>query len=109
MMEQEAKLPPDGGEPVSHDGAKPRRALALQYDRNEDSAPRIVAEGTGAVADRILELARQHRVPVKEDPLLAEALAKLEIGETIPPELYVVVAEVFAWLYRLEEKGEGAG
>ncbi len=79
-----------------------RRAVALQYDPEEAAAPKVVAEGSGRLAERILELARQHDVPIREDPLLVEALARLEVGETIPPELYLVVAELFAWLYHLE-------
>lgn len=80
-----------------------RRAVALQYDPAEDSAPRVVAEGSGVLAERIIELAREHRVAIREDPLLVQALAQLEVGEAIPSDLYVVVAEVFAWLYHLQD------
>ncbi len=83
-----------------------RRAVALQYSAAEDSAPKVVAEGSGVLADRILDLANQHHVPIREDPLLVQALASLEVGDHIPPELYQVVAEVFAWLYELE-RGSG--
>lgn len=75
--------------------------MALRYHSGEDSAPRVVAEGGGMLAERIIELARAHGVAIKEDPLLVEALSKVEVGECIPPELYAVVAEVFAWLYHL--------
>jgi flagellar biosynthesis protein len=81
------------------DGA-PRRAVALSYEAGVDAAPRIAATGSGTVADRILEEARAHGVPVREDPDLADALAQLDLWQAVPPELYGVIAEVFAWAYR---------
>jgi len=56
-----------------------------------------------------MELARQHNVPIKEDPLLVQLLSKLELGQMISPELYHVVAEVFAWLYRLDQDQPAEG
>ncbi|MGI5837861.1 MAG: EscU/YscU/HrcU family type III secretion system export apparatus switch protein [Chloroflexota bacterium] len=81
-----------------------RKAVALRYDPAVASAPKVVASGSGLVAEEILKLARQHNVPVKDDPLLVQALMKLEIGETIHPQLYRMVAEVFAWLFRLDRE-----
>jgi len=79
----------------------PRRtAVALSYRRDDDPAPRITAAGTGATAERILEIAREHGLPLREDPDLAEALAALDLGTLVPPELYEVIAEVLAWAYR---------
>jgi flagellar biosynthesis protein len=80
-----------------------RRAAAVRYDREGGGAPRVVASGAGAVADRILELARQAGVPVREEPALVEALTRLELEQEIPPELYVAVAEVLVWAYGLEK------
>jgi flagellar biosynthesis protein len=86
---------------VSERRAPPRRrAVALGYDSGRDAAPRVTASGSGPVAERILEAAREHGVPVREDPDLAEALAQLDLWQSIPPELYAVIAEVFAWAYR---------
>ncbi len=101
-------LPSPGGASPNGDGPGPlkRRAVALQYNAG-DSAPKVVAEGSGMVAERILELARQHKVPIREDPLLVQTLAKLDVGDAIPPELYFVVAEVFAWLYHLDKQAAG--
>ena len=76
-------------------------AVALQYLRAEDEAPRVVAKGRGDVAERILELARRHGVPVHQDSDLVEVLAKLDLGDLIPPELYKAVAEILAHLYRM--------
>lgn len=85
------------------------QAVALSYDPARARAPKITAQGSGTVAERIIQLARQHGVPIKEDPLLVQTLSKLELGQTIPPQLYQVVAEVFAWLYRLDEEQTAEG
>lgn len=75
----------------------PPLAVALHYSGN--GAPRVVAKGGGAVADRIVQTAREHNVPLQEDAALASTLSKLELGREIPRELYVAVAHVlaFAW------------
>jgi flagellar biosynthesis protein len=78
-----------------------RRAVALRYERDADRAPHVVARGRGSVADEILRLAREHDVPVHEDPDLLELLAACEPREEIPEELYGAVAELLAWLWRL--------
>lgn len=79
-----------------------RRAAALQYDLEHDRAPRLVARGDGLIADRIVALAREHGIPVHEDRALVDVLARLDIGIEIPPELYRVVAEIIAFIYRLQ-------
>jgi flagellar biosynthesis protein len=75
----------------------PQLAVALHY--NGRGAPRVVAKGGGELADRIIETAREHNVPLQEDAALASALSRLELGREIPRELYVAVAHVlaFAW------------
>ena len=77
---------------------RPPLAVALHYSGS--GAPRVVAKGGGQVADRIIETAREHKVPLQEDAALASALARLELGREIPRELYVAVAHVlaFAWM-----------
>ncbi|MEW6583167.1 MAG: EscU/YscU/HrcU family type III secretion system export apparatus switch protein, partial [Actinomycetota bacterium] len=82
-------------------GSPRRAAVALRYRGGEDVAPRVAASGRGVVADRIVELAREHGLPVREDPDLAAALAVLDLGAAIPVELYGVIAEVLAWAYRV--------
>jgi flagellar biosynthesis protein len=72
----------------------------VRYDG--DDAPKLIAAGHGHVADRILALAREHGIPVREDPALAEALAQLEIDRDVPPELWRAVAEALLWAYRLQ-------
>ncbi len=78
-----------------------RRAVALAYQRGRQRAPVVVATGRGRIAEQIIALARAHGVPIREDPALVMLLARLDVGDLIPPELYAVVAEVFAWVYRL--------
>ncbi|MDV5357075.1 flagellar type III secretion system protein FlhB [Kosakonia sp. SMBL-WEM22] len=78
-------------------------SVALQYDENKMSAPKVVAKGAGAVALRIRELGSENRVPILEAPPLARALYRhAEIGQQIPGQLYAAVAEVLAWVWQLK-------
>jgi flagellar biosynthesis protein len=81
-----------------------RRAVALSYEAGAMPAPTVSASGQGEVAERIIALAREHGVTIREDPDLVALLAQLDIGQIIPPELYAVVAEVLAFVYRLKGK-----
>ncbi len=78
------------------------RAVALGYDAEHDPAPRVLATGQGEIAERIITLARENNIPIREDPVLAAALATVDLGTLIPPELYSVVAEVLAYVYRVK-------
>jgi flagellar biosynthesis protein len=92
-------VPPDENDP------KPRqRAIALGYDAENDAAPRVMASGEGLIAEKIIALAKENGIPIREDTILANALASLDLNDTIPPELYSVVAEVLAYVYRIREK-----
>lgn len=82
---------------------KIKQAIALEYDPNTDDAPKVIASGQGAVADRIIEKAKENKVPVHADSKLADTLSKLEIGEMIPPELYEVVAEILVFVDAMEK------
>jgi len=91
------------GDP-SRETSDPRKAVALGYDEEkDDEAPRVKAKGEGKVAEKIIELAEREDVPLYEDEDLVELLYGLDLDEQIPPSLYEVVAEVFAFLYRLNE------
>jgi flagellar biosynthesis protein len=83
---------------------RPKKAAALRYDKKAGGAPKVVAAGSGLIAERIVELARAQGLPVREEPALAEALSRLELEQEIPPELFVAVAEVLVWAYGLEAK-----
>ena len=83
---------------------EPRRAVAIHYDPANADAPVVTAVGQGAVAEEIIRRAREAGVPVTEDGRLAAVLSQIDVGQAITPELYVVVAEVLAYVYRLEEQ-----
>ena len=81
-----------------------KQAVALRYRPDKDTAPRVAAKGSGLIAEKIIELARKHGIPVKDDPDLLEVLSKLEIEEEVPPTVYVAVAELLAFVYSLNRK-----
>jgi flagellar biosynthesis protein len=81
---------------------EPRRPRAAALHYGGEGAPRVVAAGEGHVAERILAHARDAGVPVHDDPALAEALGALAVGQEVPEELWLAVAEVLAWAYALE-------
>lgn len=83
---------------------KRKKAVALKYDPFKDRAPKVTAKGAGEVAERIIEVARQHDIPVKDDADLVEVLSKLEIEKEIPPDIYIVVAELLAFVYSVNTK-----
>ena len=80
------------------------QATALGYDPESDVAPRVLASGRGKIAQQIINIAMENGIPLREDPILAAALSNININEEIPPELYAVVAEIFAYLFRIREK-----
>jgi len=77
-------------------------AAALHYDPTGPAPPEIIATGQGMIAEEIVAVAREHGIPLHQDPGLVEALSKLDIGTVIPRELYVVVAEVLAFVYSVD-------
>ena|SRR5690606_5327407 len=79
-------------------------AVALAYAPG-DAAPKVVAKGKGLIAEEIINRAKSHGVYVHESPELVTLLLQVDLDEHIPPQLYVAVAELLAWLYRVEEKG----
>ncbi|MCD6308560.1 MAG: EscU/YscU/HrcU family type III secretion system export apparatus switch protein [Candidatus Latescibacteria bacterium] len=83
-------------------------AAALRYRRDDDSAPRLVAKGMGKLAERIVEAAKKAGVPIHEDPDLLALLMALDIDEVIPPEMYVAVAEVLAFVYHVNGRAAGS-
>ena len=77
------------------------RAVALSYDPQASLAPTVSGIGQGEIAERIIALAKENDIPIRHDPDLVTLLAQLDIGQIIPPELYLVVAEVLAFVYSL--------
>ena len=77
----------------------PRLAVALQYDRK--GAPRVTAKGKGTIGAKIIEVAKEHDIPIEENEVLAGALSNVELGDEIPAELYKAVAEVLVFVLRM--------
>ena len=85
---------------------KRHSAVSLRYEAGKDKAPRLTAKGRGRVADEILRIAEENQIPVKEDADLVDLLYPLEFDQEIPSELYGVVAELLAYIYRLNRKAD---
>ncbi len=83
---------------------KRSEAIALSYDSTNQSSPKVVAKGKGIVAENIIEKAKENNVPIQEDASLVQLLSQLQINESIPENLYQAVAEVFAFVYRVDQK-----
>ena len=86
---------------------KTPKAVALRYDKDKDHAPKVIAKGRGEIAEKILEIAKAHNLPLYEDKNLVQILEALELETEIPPELYRAVAEVLAFIYRLNKTQPG--
>lgn len=84
-------------------------AVALDYDMERDAAPRIVAKGRGAVAERIVGLARENGVVVRRDADLVEVLAALDIESEIPIEAFTAVAEILSYVYQANRRMNAGG
>lgn len=80
-------------------------AVAISYDK-QDAAPRVVAKGYGTLAETIIRRARENGLYVHESPELVGLLMQVDLDKHIPPELYLAIAELLAWLYRLEGQPE---
>ena len=78
-----------------------KKAVALRYDPEKESAPRVVASGKGPSAENIIKVAELHNLPIRKDEDLVELLSKVEIDREIPEKLYVAVAEVFKFIYQV--------
>jgi flagellar biosynthesis protein len=94
--------------PENREKTTPARktAVAIRYDIDKDKAPLVIASGRGPVADEILRIADENKIPMYEDPELAKLLNKLELDTEIPPELYTLVAEVLFFVYKLDRMAE---
>lgn len=77
-------------------------AAVIRYDDKQEAVPTVVAQGTGHVAQKILELAKQNNIQMQEDESLVGALLNIDLGESIPPQLYAVIAEILILLEELD-------
>jgi flagellar biosynthesis protein len=92
---------------MTQDSEKRQAAVALAY-RAGEAAPRVVAKGRGLLAEAIIARAKECGVYVHESPELVSLLMQVDLDEHIPPELYAAVAELLAWLYRLDRRAAAA-
>jgi len=107
MAEGRVNIPPqDEDDPKQAPKQDKRSAIALRYDVDKDRAPMILASGRGPVADEIVRIAEDNKIPMYEDRELASLLAKLELDTEIPAELYIVVAEVLFFVDKLDKMAE---
>ena len=81
-----------------------KKAVSLKYEPPKHEAPIVTAKGQGVIAEKIIALAKKHHIPIKDDPDLVEILSQLELNEQIPPAIYQVVAEIFAFIYHLNKR-----
>lgn len=106
MAEGRVDIPPDKSPEDEQKKKDKRSAVAIRYDVDRDKAPLILASGRGPVADEILRIAEENKIPLYEDRELASLLSKLELDTEIPAELYVLVAEVLFFVYKLDRMAE---
>lgn len=89
---------------MSDEPKKPPMAIALEYEQGTRQAPVVVAKGRGEIAEKIMEIAREHGITIEANPMLAEALSGVELDQAIPHELYQAVAEVIGFVLRARRK-----
>lgn len=77
--------------------------VSVKYRPESDRAPRVTAKGKGKIAEKIIKIAKEHNIYIHEDPDLIEVLSQLDINDEIPPDLYLVVAELLAFVYSLNK------
>jgi len=80
------------------------QAVALRYEPSEDEAPKVTAKGRGLAAERIIQIAREHQVPIREDKNLVQILSMLELNQEIPPIVYQAVAEILTFVYKASNR-----
>jgi flagellar biosynthesis protein len=93
---------PDSAKP-SAAAKKKLRAAAISYDSDADIAPKVRASGQGAIAEKIVQIAREAGIPIQEDPALAEILSRIDPGEDVPPDTYLAIAEILVFIYKLDQ------
>jgi len=82
------------------------KAVALQYDREKDNAPTVIAQGSGETAKNIIKIAEKNGIPIKKDEDLVNMLSQIELNQEIPVELYQTVSEVFSFIYAMSNETE---
>lgn len=86
-----------------------KSAVSLRYDSLTSNAPKVTAKGKGQVAENIIALAHEHNIPVQQDPDLIEVLSQVDVDQEIPPAVYQVVAELLAFVYKMNTDYQKSG
>ena len=84
--------------------SRQKKAIAILYEDGDNSAPKVIASGKGTIAEKIIETAQEAGIHIQQDANLVELLAKVDVGEEIPVELYQTVAEVLAFVYKINNR-----
>lgn len=83
---------------------KIKQAIALKYDIEKDSVPKIIASGQGIVADNIISTAEENKVTIHQNDKLVKELIQFKVGTEIPPELYEIVAQILVFVEEIDKK-----
>ncbi len=78
-------------------------AVAVHYDEGKDEGPQVIAQGKGYIAEKIIEMAREKSIPLQEDSMLVSNLIDMDLGDNIPPQLYLVIAEILLMIEEMED------
>ncbi|MDD4600443.1 hypothetical protein SDC9_05959 [bioreactor metagenome] len=89
---------------MDNEEEKAKQAIALNYNNEKNAAPKVIAKGAGYIADKILASAKQNSIPVYQNKTLTSMLMAVDIDREIPPELYQAVAEILAYVYRVDQR-----
>ena len=93
---------------MKNDNPVLHKAVSLQYKKGKNAAPKITAKGQGWMADRIIKMAQENNIPIREDKDLLHLLSEIDVGQEVPESLYKVVAELLAWVYQLNKNYPGS-
>ena len=83
-----------------------KQAVAMKYKAYEDNAPKVIAKGSGEIAKKIIQKAKEYDIAIFQNPELTQMLMNVEIDEEVPPKLYETVVEVFVWLHKTENNAQ---
>ena len=93
---------------MKNDNPVLHKAVSLQYKKGKNAAPKVTAKGHGWMADRIIKMAQENNIPIREDKDLLHLLSEIDVGQEVPESLYKVVAELLAWVYQINQDYPGS-
>ena len=93
---------------MKNDNPVLHKAVSLQYKKGKNAAPKVTAKGQGWMADRIIKMAQENNIPIREDKDLLHLLSEIDVGQEVPESLYKIVAELLAWVYQINQDYSGS-